>query len=220
MIKQGRDAKPIKNEDRIDISSKYGHKASDHWYYTALLNFRSQFAEGFNYPNDSVVISKFLAPGYVIVALGMDYKPNDYFSFFISPATARFIIVTDKILSDAGAFGVDSGETVETQVGAYAKIAFKKDLSKTVNLQTTLDAFSNYLDKPQNIVVNWQMLLSLKVSKFISASLATQLIYDDKTKLVFYKGDGTTVDHTGPGIQFKEVLGIVFAYRFSGVTVK
>ncbi len=75
-----------KNEDKIDISSKYGRYAYDHWYYSALVNFKSQFANGYNYPNDSVVISHFLAPGYVLGAIGMDYKTTDNsFSCFISP---------------------------------------------------------------------------------------------------------------------------------------
>lgn len=219
-IRQGREGNLIKSDDKIDFSSKYGREAATHWYYSALLNFRSQFAEGFNYPNDSVAISKFLAPGYVLLALGMDYKPNDNFSLFLSPATARFIIVNDKLLSDAKAFGVDSGKMVKTEVGAYVKAAYKKELNANLNLQTTIDFFSDYLDNPQNIDINWQLLLSLKVSKFISATLSTQVLYDDNTKLVFYKDNGTTIDHVGPGVQVKEFIGIGFAYKFSRYGVR
>jgi hypothetical protein len=145
----------------------------------------------------------------------MDYKPGNNFSLFLSPATVRFLFVRDKALSAAGAFGVDPGETVRTEAGAYLKASYKKDVNPNVNLQTSLDLFSNYLDKPQNIDVNGQLLLAVKVSKFISASLSLQVLYDDNTKLVFYKRDGVTVDHVGPGTQFKEVIGIGFAYKFS-----
>lgn len=220
LIMQGKKGDILKSDDKIDLSSKYGREAANHWYYSALFNFRSQFAPGYSYPNDSIAISKFFAPAYVILALGMDYKPNDNFSLFLSPATVRFIFVNDKLLSDAGAFGVDQGKTLRTEVGAYLKATYKKDLSANVNLQTSLDVFSNYLDKPQNIDVNWQVLLSLKVSKYISASLSTQLLYDDNTKLVFYQSDGATLDHVGPGVQFKEVIGVGFAYRFSGFAVR
>jgi len=219
LLSQGRDNKAVKSDDKIDLSTKYGHVATDHWYYSALLNFRSQFAPGYNYPNDSVVISRFLAPGYVIFALGMDYKPSDYFSMFISPATARFIIVTDKTLSDAGAFGVDSGKTVKTQIGAYLKAAFKKDVATNINLQTSIDLFSNYLKDPEDIVVNWQVLISLKVNKFISASISTQLLYDDKVMITGYKDDNKTIAFVGPRTQFKEVLGVGFAYKFAGTNV-
>jgi hypothetical protein len=217
---QGKDAKMIKSDDRIDLSSKYGRQASHHWYYSALLNFRSQFTAGYNYPNDSVVISKFLSPGYLLLAPGMDFKPNAYFSLFLSPATLRFTIVTDKLLSAGGAFGVDPGETIKTEAGAFLRAAFKKNLSPVLNLQTTLDLFSNYLHHPQNIDIYWQTLFLLKVSKYISASLSLQVLYDDDTKITFYKKDGTTVDHIGPGTQFKEAIGIGFAYKFSRFGVR
>lgn len=220
LVLQGKHGNLIKSDDRIDLSSKYGRQASHHWYYSALLNFRSQFTAGYNYPNDSVVISKFLSPGYVLLSPGMDYKPNDHFSLFLSPATLRFIIVTDKLLSAGGAFGVDSGKTIKTEAGAFLRATFKKNLTPALNLQTSLDLFSNYLHNPQNIDINWQTLFLLKVSKYISASLSLQVMYDDDTKITFYKDDGITVDHIGPGTQFKEAIGIGFAYKFSGVTVK
>jgi hypothetical protein len=217
LLSQGRDNKAVKSDDKIDLSSKYGHAAGGHWYYSALLNFRSQFAPGYNYPNDSTVISRFLAPGYILFALGMDYKPSDYFSLFLSPATARFIIVTDTALSNQGAFGVDTGKTVTTQIGAYIKAAFKKDIATNVNLQTSLDLFSNYLKDPQDIVINWQVLISLKVNKYISASISTQLLYDDKITIIGYQSDNKTIAFRGPRTQFKEVIGVGFSYKFAGV---
>lgn len=220
MLEQGRNVHIVKSNDKIDLSSKYGREAAKKIYYTSLFNFRSQFAPGYNYPNDSVVISRFLAPGYATLALGLDYKPSDLFSLFLSPATARLIVVNDKKLSSAKSFGVDSGKTTRFEAGAYLKAAIKEDITPDLNITSTIDFFSNYLDQPENIDVNWQLLLSLKVSKYISASLSTQLLYDDNTRLVFYKSDGFTVDHTGPGTQIKEVVGIGIAYKFAGVGVK
>ncbi len=220
LVLQGKDPSLLKSDDKIDLTSKYGWQASEKWYYSALFNFRSQFTNGYSYPNDSVVISKFLSPGYILLAPGMDYKPNDFFSLFLSPATLRFLIVADKTLSANGAFGIDSSENIRTEVGAFLKATFKKDLNPVLNLQTSLDLFSNYLDHPERIDINWQTLLLLKVSKYISASLSLQLLYDYDTKITFYKDDGVTVDHIGPGVQFKEAIGIGFAYKFSGVTVK
>lgn len=220
LVMQGKDGDVIKSDDKIDITSKYGRYAFKHWYYTALANFRSQFAPGYNYPNDSIAISRFLAPGYLLFALGMDYKPNNYFSLFISPATARFLIVNDDKLSDIGAFGVEKGDNLKTEVGAFLKASFQKDLIENINLKTTLDLFSDYMGEPQNIDVNWQLMLNFKVNKYISASLSTQLLYDHDTDITTYKSDGVTIDGIGPRTQFKEVLGIGFAYKFSDVKVK
>jgi hypothetical protein len=58
---------PRKNEDKIDFTSKYGRLAFlKHWYYTAMVNAKTQFADGYNYPDDSTVISRFAAPAYVL----------------------------------------------------------------------------------------------------------------------------------------------------------
>ncbi len=217
---------PIKSEDKLDIATKYGRFAFKHWYYTALLGFKSQFTAGYNYPNDSVKISNFLAPAYITIALGMDYKPNDNFTMLLSPLTGRLIIVNDQDLADAGAFGVDKaefdagankikdGETMRYEFGAMLKAVYKKEILENINLTTKLELFTNYLEDPQNIDVNWEVLLAMKVNKFITATLSTQLIYDDNTILTIDNDNDGIIDESGPRTQFKEVLGIGLSYKF------
>jgi hypothetical protein len=206
-----------KTDDKFDFLSKYGREAFKNFYYSALINFKTQMAPGYNYPNDSVKISDFLAPAYLLGALGMDYKPNANFSAFVAPVTGKIIIVNDKALSDAGAFGVDPGKKSKTEFGGYIRLIytrnnFKSAFLKNVTFTTKADFFSNYLDKPQNIVVNWETLIAFKVNKFISANISTQLIYDDKIK-VPTKRNGVPAE-VGSLIQFKEILGIGFSYNF------
>jgi hypothetical protein len=99
----------------------------------------------------------------------------------------------------------------------YSKGDFKSEFMKNVSFTTKIDLFSNYLKNPQNIVVNWENLIALKVNKFISANFNTDLIYDDKIKVPFDKnGDGTIAagEAVGSKIQFKEILGVGFSYKF------
>ncbi|HNS16609.1 MAG TPA: DUF3078 domain-containing protein [Bacteroidales bacterium] len=206
-LKEG-EADIRKSDDKIDFSSKYGMKATQKLYYAALLTFKSQFSEGYNYPDDSVVISRFLAPGYLTVGLGMDWKPVDYFSFFLSPATARWIIVTDDDLSNIGAYGVDPGDKVRTEVGAMARLEFLKDILKNVNLKSKLELFSNYLDQPQNVDVYWDNMFVMTINKYLSTSLNLTLAYDDNLRITDKDGK------TGPRTQFKEVFGIGLTYGF------
>jgi hypothetical protein len=226
LLKQGKNASWWKTDDRIDFMSKYGKKASKSWYYAGLMNFRTQMAPGYNFPNDSVKISDLLAPGYLLAALGMDYKPNAFFSLFIAPATVKTTFVLNQELADAGAFGVSaaefdnkgrmikSGENIRYEFGGYLRMLFKKDIMKNINFQTKLDLFSNYLYNPQNIDVSWETLTSFKVNDFFSASIFTHLIYDDDIKIqVDNNKDGIT-DVVGPRTQFKEVLGIGLTYKF------
>lgn len=223
-----------KNEDKIDFSSKFGYYAFyKHWYYTALVNFKSQFADGYNYPNDSVVASHFMAPGYLLGSLGMDYKSTDNsLSLYISPLTSKTTFVNDQRLADAGAYGVapakydtnavthvygiyQHGDMVLNQFGGYLKFTFKKDIFKNVNFATKLELFSNYMKDPQNIVVNWENILALKFNKYLSTTISTNMIYDHNVPVPVKRVEnGVTVNGTGPRLQFKEVLAIGLSYKF------
>ncbi|HEX7411343.1 MAG TPA: DUF3078 domain-containing protein [Bacteroidales bacterium] len=209
-----------KTDDKIDLSSQLGFYAARYWNYSLLFGFKTQFADGFSYPDDSTVISHFMAPGYLQLALGMEYKPNDYFSLFLSPVGARLTIVNDEKLADMGAFGVDPatylndtvllshGKKSRWEIGASLKAVFSKEIAKNVSLSSKLELFSNYLKKPQNIVVNWEVLITLKVNSFLTTNIGTQLIYDDNIDIMDKSGK------KGPRTQFKEVLGVGLAYKF------
>ena len=225
LLQQG-DADVRKTDDKIDFTSKYGQKAFKNWYYAGLVNFKSQMTAGYNYPDDSTEISTFLAPGYVLGAIGMDYKPSEVFSLFISPITMKMTIVNDQTLADAGAFGVESAEyddsgnltknglTTRSEYGGYLRALFKKDIMKNVNLQTKLELFTNYTEEPTHVDVNWEVLIAMKVNKFISATISTQLLYDHDIDIaVDTDGDGG-IEAAGPRTQFKEVLGIGLSYKF------
>ena len=199
-----------KMDDRIDAVSKYGYRVGKSWYISGLFNFRSQFAKGFAYAeNKKVMTSDFLAPAYVLLSIGMDYKPNDNFSVFLSPATARWVIVTDDSLSAAGAYGVDPGKKSKFEFGAFASINYKHKIGNNSLYQTKLDLFSNYLHTPQNIDIYWTNLLAVKMSRILSMSLSVDMIYDNDVKRV--KKDGTA---GGASAQIKEIFGIGLAIKF------
>lgn len=214
-----------KSDDKIDLTSKWGHEAFYKVYYSALVNFKSQFTEGYNYPNDSVVISDFLAPGYLLGSIGLDYKPNDDISLYLSPVTGKFTFVNRRDLADAGAFGVEPaehdtsgniirpGERVRKELGAYLTFKYKKKLWENVALTTKLDLFSNYFHDFGNIDVNWDVLVNLKVNKYLSVSVNTTLIYDDDVDVPVY-GSNDEVIGFGPRTQFREVLAVGFSVKF------
>ena len=206
LLKQGDDG-TRKSIDKIDFVTKYGRQASSKWYYTALLDFKTQFAKGYEYAsNDTdpdVKVSNFLAPAYILLSLGMDYKPNETFSAYISPITGKTTIVNDDDLSHAGAFGVDPGDKIRYEFGALSKLTLKKTVAKNVDLKSTLDLFTAY-DSFGNIDVNWDLMINMKVNEFLTASINTTLVFDDDVEF----------EDEGAKIQFKEVLGIGLAYKF------
>ena len=228
LLQQGKNGAVIKTDDKIDFTSKYGRVASKSWYYAALLNFKTQMSPGYNYPNDSVMISDFLAPAYLLTAIGMDYKPNDHFTAFIAPLAAKTTIVNNATLADAGAYGVEPatydtagvllthGKTVRNEFGGYVRIVYKNTFFKdqSVSFLTKLDLFSNYLHNPENIDVSWETIIGFKVNKYISATITTHLLYDDDIKIAVDNNDDGITDAIGPRTQFKEVIGIGFSYNF------
>jgi hypothetical protein len=200
-----------KSDDRIDILSKYGYELKKSWFLSTLFNARSQFAPGYSYPKDaaSVLVSDFLSPAYIILSEGINYKPNDNFSVFLSPAAARWVIVNNDSLASVGAFGVDSGQHVKTEFGAYLSVSFIKKFSETASYAGRLDLYSNYLHDPQDIDVNWTNLLAVKVAKLLSMTLSVNIVYDNDISTV--NSDGTI---GGPKMQLQEIFGIGLAYKF------
>jgi hypothetical protein len=220
LMKQGVDDYFTKTDDKIDILSKFGREAFKSFYYALLFNFKTQITPGYNYPDMENEISAFLAPAYILLAAGLDYKPNQYFSAFVAPLTGKFTIVNNESLSQAGAFGVTPGEKFRSELGGYLRAAymrndFKSEILKNVSFTTKLDLFSNYLDKPQNIDVSWETLLGLKINKFLVVSFNIHLIYDDNTMInVDRDNDPSTIDAPGPRIQFKEIFGVGLSFKF------
>jgi hypothetical protein len=209
----------MKTDDKIDFLSKYGRQAYENLYWAALVNFKTQMAPGYNYPNDSVKISTFLAPAYLLAAVGIDYKPDAYLSAYFAPATGRMTIVYDETLADAGAFGVDPGEKTEGEFGGYLRAIysrndFKNELLKNVAFTTKADLFSNYLKNPQNLDISWETLVAFKVNQYVSVNFTMHLLYDDDTKISIDDNDDGIVDDYGPRVQFKEILGVGFSYKF------
>ena len=213
MLWQG-DAAGVKTDDKIDFASKWGYQANQDWFYSALFNFRTQFAPGYEDPfaDDLVRISDFLAPAFSLAALGMDYKPSDNFTAFISPSTLKMTIVNDTTLSTN--YGVDAGEMFRAEIGGYAKVQYTTELAENVSLMTKIDLFSNYLNNPQNIDVNWETLISMKINEYMSATISTQLIYDDDIAIArsqeYFESTGIA---SGPITQFKEVLAVGLSYK-------
>lgn len=200
-----------KADDRIDLVSKYGYALNKQWYLSALFNLRSQFSKGYSYPanNSKVLTSDFFAPGYILLSPGISYQPGKNFSVFLSPVTARWVIVSNDSLSAAGAYGVDPGKKSKVEIGAFASAVYKADLSKTASFQGRLDLFSNYQHDPQDIDIYWTNMLLVKVTKIITMNLNLDMIYDNDIKTV--KGDGSI---GGASLQLKELMGIGLAVKF------
>ena len=196
-----------KTEDKIDLSSIVGMRISKRFLISLNSGFKTQFADGFTYPNDSVAVSKFMAPGYLNLALGTDYIKDANFSVFGSPFAAKTTLVMDDSLSQLGAFGVEKGERIRNEFGAFIKLKWNSKLMKNIDMKSKIELFSNYLNNPENIDVNAELVFIFRVNSLFSATAQWNLVYDDDIKIRDKNGN------IGPRTQFKSVLGIGISYK-------
>ena len=220
-----------KTDDRIDFSVSYSQKAFNEWTYTSLFTFKSQFANGYKYPNDSTLVSAFMAPGYLTASLGFKYRKSEKFELFISPASGKFTFVKNQDLADKGAFGVEKaildsagavvvpGKNLLSEFGFNILAIFNKELSKNIDFASSLNLYNNYMDEDRNnrwnIDVDWETKVNFTVNKRIHTVFFLLLKYDHDTDIPIYdiiEGQKKQIG-SGPRLQMKESLGIGFSYK-------
>jgi len=195
MVKN-KDEEGRKSNDRIFLDSKVGYKINDKWNYFVALNFLSQFAPGYQFPEgaDKLLISKFLNPAYLTSSIGVEFKPNDGFSLRISPFSPRWTFVTDRNISEnvPNNYGVEIGETVRTEWLAFSLMAdYNKKLSENLSLMVRYQMFANYETLSfKSIDHRLDFGLSAKVSNLVNVSLTSLMIYDldQDLKIQFSQG--------------------------------
>ena len=211
MSKQG-EQKFYKTEDKLNLASMVGIEVGEgKWYYTGMFDLKTTFAPGYNDPlTRDKLLSRFMAPGFINLSVGMNYKPNDNFMIYLSPLSTKMTVVADDSLANAGAFGVTPGDKFRAEYGAKVEVLAKKDnIVKNIGVSTRLGLFSNLIHKPQNVDVNWDFNLNFKVNEWLAASLTLNMIFDDDIKYV--EPDGTV---RGARVQLKQLFGFGLNYTF------
>lgn len=193
-----------KSDDRIQLDSKWGWMLLDKLYFSALFNFRTQFSPTWSYdtstdPSTRTLQSKFMAPGYVSLGLGINYKPFNFLSFNISPATGNIVVVTEPSLRET--YGNDIDEAVRAEFGAQLKMDINYAY-KIFKISSALTLFSNYLENPDNIQVYWDVDASLALTKILTLTLRTNLIWDENIQIADAAGN------LAPRVQFKEIVSL------------
>lgn len=186
-----------KTDDRLEFTSLLGKKASGYWFYSGFLNFKTQMDTGVDATGNK--ISHFFSPAYLQAGPGMLWKKSNNLKVNIAPATSRLIFVHDHFTTFGSAFGVEQGKTSRFEFGAALNGYYKFNIMENVSMENIVNLYSNYLDKPQNVDIDYQMNLAMKINKYLSTNLAFQAIYDDNAVGAF---------------QIREVFGLGFNAKF------
>jgi len=209
-----------KNIDQIELVSKFNTKAFGKFDFSTTMLFNTQLAFGYNYPNDSVVVSKFFNPASLTLGLGLDYKPNDNTSINFAPLSYKGTYVPDTAMIDQTKHGLQADQRFRHEPGMSAQLNHKMTLFDQITMVNKLRLFTNYIHNPLNIDVDWEMIATTKLNWFTDIRLNTHLIYDDDTRIQVLDDDGEPVFNEDgsprkvPKIQFKELIGISLIFRF------
>ncbi|GGG92627.1 protein of unknown function precursor [Polaribacter pacificus] len=186
-----------KTDDMIQFNSLVGKKAKGYWSYSFFLNIKTQFTDGFDYSKTpKLKTSGFFAPAYFSFGPGMLWKKSNNFNFNLAPLTSKITVVSDEF---SGQYGTDLGSTTRYELGFNASLFHKTALMENVVMQNIVNVYSNYLDKPGNIDIQYQLMFDMQINKYLSTNLNFHTIVDD---------------NASSKVQFKEVFGLGVNYKF------
>lgn len=201
-----------KTNDRIELNSRLGQRIGEtNWNYSLFINFRSQFAKGYSFTKDPdtdetirTEETHFFSPAFIQIGPGLLWKKSDDFNFNIAPVTSRMIFVDDQFTTtpdyvDGDYFGVDASKSSRFEFGGSLAAYAKFKVIKNVTVENILNLYSNYIEDPYNVDIDYTLNLNLVVNKYISGSFAFQAIYDDNAT---------------SGFQIREVIGLGLNYEF------
>jgi hypothetical protein len=195
-----------KTDDRLEFNSLLGKKAKGLWYYSAILNFKTQIAKGYIYGKDSngaeirTETTNLLSPGYLTFGPGMLWKKSNNVKFNMAPATSKITIVdSDFTVPNKGYFGVEEGKNLRYELGLYGSGYYKFNLMTNVTLENIVSVYSNYIDKPENIDLDYQINIVMRINRYLSTNLSMQAIYDD---------------NAFQGFQTRQVFGLAVNFGF------
>jgi len=194
-----------KSIDQLRLESKAGYsiKEGSKYFYAADFTFLSQLTPSYSqdgkvfYTKEvegGALFSKLFSPATITFSLGMDYKHSDKLSFFYSPIGLKTIIVNDDDLAALGIHGnevtkdanglITDFKNSDFQVGSMLKGAYAdKFLNDRLQVTSSLSLFSNYLNEPQNIDVDWNNEFAIEIFKGLQLSLLLNVFYDHDVKV-------------------------------------
>lgn len=180
-----------KTDDRVEFNSLYGKKMSGEWFYSGYFNFKTQMDVSIN--KNEEVISHFMSPAFFQFGPGVLWKKNEKLSVNFAPAASKLIIVHDHFTEFGPSYGVLQGDNTRFELGASISAYYKFTAMANVSFENRLNLYSNYLEDPQNVDIDYQVNVLMKINNYLSANVTIHAIYDDNSI---------------QAIQLKELLGV------------
>ena len=204
-----------KNDDKLELISRLGVSAFDHWFYSAEIDFLTQFFNGFNYPDNNTIISSYLSPAKTLIKVGLDYKPNKNFSLFLSPFTSKTVFVRDTAHVDQTKYGISRTGQSLWEPGLNVDVRYKIDFSPQISYETKYKMFINYQNPFSKRDISWENLVVAQLTNRISMNFMINFLYDDNVTFPTGKLNQSGVEIFKPKMQTKELTTVGFSYKIN-----
>ena len=196
------------NEDLIRFTSKYGLKAFENWYYSAQSQGYTQFAPVWDTKVPTKLKSRFMAPAYGNVSVGLDYKPKFKkkgitLSVLLSPFS--YNMKYSAVDSIATSFGIEAGKQIKHSFGSR----FESNLKWTFLEDFTWTNKTQFYTTYESTEINFENTIDYRLSKYLSLQFFCHYRFDDSVKRKKDK-DGNLMGYG----QFKEFLTLNFNYAW------
>lgn len=188
------------NDDILKVYSKLGIKAGGNWFYTGSFDFSTHFFNSYKAINSMDLRATMLTPVRLNIGVGLDYKYKKVFSAMLSPLAFKYIYANDTVHINPGNFGISKGENQLKQFGSSFKAQTSFSPLTNVNIDSKLNFYTNY----EKIEVDWEIVGTFVVNRFLSTRLSLNPRYDNTVFLA--AGERAT-------IQFKELLTFGLSYK-------
>ena len=208
-----------KTTDMLEFNSQYNKRLLDKIDFSTVFYMKNQIAKGYKYPNDSVVVSKFLNPGTFTIGAGVEYKPDKNTRFNLSILSYKNTFVLDTASINQKAHGIDLDKRAKQEMGGQLVVRNSMNILDDLKISNTVRLFTNYFNNPEKIDVDWEVDLSKRINWYFTIRLNLHMIFDDdvlfpvldKNKEPVLLPDGSK--KMKPKIQFKEMLGLTLSFR-------
>jgi hypothetical protein len=166
-----------------------------------------------------VVVSKFLNPGTITIGIGAEYKPMEKTTINIAPLSYKTTFVLDTAAIDQTRHGIDADKWAKREMGLQVVVDNELKPFKDFTMTNKVRLFSNYLYKPQNVDVDWEIILEQKINWFFTIRLNLHMIYDDDVHFKVYDANDEVItlpdgsEKEVAKLQFKEFVGLTLSFK-------
>lgn len=213
-----------KASDAVLWNTQIGLKVKNAWYAALMMDVQTQVLPTYEQKyltsaqHTRALSARFFAPATLKVAPGLLYKPAPTFGVMLSAVSNKNIIVTDPTLAatidstqNVPLFGNSLGKQWTSQLGAELRADLNLSIvPEKVAFNSVLDLYSNYLQAPENIAIEWLNSIDILLNKYLSLNMRSDWYYDDA---VLVKINGN-INDLGKRVSIRNTIFLKYNFVF------